>query len=116
MSAAGVVRAVRASPLMTHSRFGPVGSAAATATIRRRSTTTRPRSTCRRSCGTSDVDSSVDDHDPMLASDIPLTTFSALASPAVAHGVTTRAGGVSIGPYASLNLGASVGDAEDAVA
>ena len=25
MSAAGVVRAVRASPLMTHSRFGPVG-------------------------------------------------------------------------------------------
>jgi YfiH family protein len=51
----------------------------------------------------------------MLVSDIPLTTFATLASPTVAHGVTTRAGGVSVGPYASLNLGASVGDAEDAV-
>lgn len=51
----------------------------------------------------------------MLASEIPLTTFDALASPGIAHGVTTRAGGVSVGPYASLNLGASVGDAEEAV-
>jgi hypothetical protein len=32
------------------------------------------------------------------------------------HGFTTRAGGVSEGPYASLNLGASVGDDPDAVA
>jgi YfiH family protein len=51
----------------------------------------------------------------MLVQDIPLTTFATLASPSVAHGVTTRDGGVSIGPYASLNLGASVGDAEAAV-
>lgn len=46
---------------------------------------------------------------------IPLTTFSSCASPTIAHGVSTRAGGVSVGPYASLNLGASVGDAEAAV-
>src|SRR5438045_9368771 len=52
----------------------------------------------------------------MLASDIPLTTFAGLASPTVVHGVTTRAGGVSVGQYCSLNLGASVGDAEAAVA
>lgn len=32
------------------------------------------------------------------------------------HGFTTRAGGVSEGPYASLNLGASVGDDPAAVA
>jgi purine-nucleoside/S-methyl-5'-thioadenosine phosphorylase / adenosine deaminase len=39
--------------------------------------------------------------------------------PAPAHvraAVTTRAGGVSVGPYASLNLGAHVGDAPTAVA
>lgn len=35
---------------------------------------------------------------------------------AVAHGFSPRAGGVSGGPYASLNLGASVGDAAAAVA
>lgn len=33
-----------------------------------------------------------------------------------AHGFSTRAGGVSQGPYASLNLGRSVGDQADAVA
>ena len=75
----------------------------------------RPRSTCRRSFAISDGASSADDRDSMLAPDIPLTTFATLASPAVAHGVSTRAGGVSVGPYASLNLGASVGDSEDAV-
>jgi polyphenol oxidase len=46
---------------------------------------------------------------------LPLTTFSSCASPGIAHGVSTRAGGVSVGPYASLNLGSSVGDAQDAV-
>ena len=33
----------------------------------------------------------------------------------VSHGFTARAGGVSVGPYASLNLGLSSGDAEPAV-
>ena len=48
--------------------------------------------------------------------DLPLTTFASFAGdPSVRHGVTTRAGGVSTGPYSSLNLGASVGDAHDAV-
>lgn len=36
-----------------------------------------------------------------------------LAAP---HGFSPRAGGVSVGPYAALNLGASVGDAATAVA
>ena len=46
---------------------------------------------------------------------LPLTTFGSFADPRIAHGVTTRAGGVSVGPYASLNLGLSVGDAPAAV-
>jgi purine-nucleoside/S-methyl-5'-thioadenosine phosphorylase / adenosine deaminase len=46
---------------------------------------------------------------------LPVTTFSSCASPSIVHGVSTRAGGVSVGPYESLNLGASVGDAEAAV-
>jgi YfiH family protein len=52
----------------------------------------------------------------MLDTALPLTTFASFASPVIGHGVTTRAGGVSVGPYASLNLGASVGDRPDAVA
>jgi len=48
--------------------------------------------------------------------DLPLTTFASLSGPGVSHGVSTRAGGVSVGPYASLNLGASVGDLPEAVA
>jgi purine-nucleoside/S-methyl-5'-thioadenosine phosphorylase / adenosine deaminase len=47
--------------------------------------------------------------------DVPLTTFASFRDPAVRHGVSTRAGGVSVGPFASLNLGASVGDRQDAV-
>jgi YfiH family protein len=47
--------------------------------------------------------------------DLPLTTFASFRNPAVRHGVSTRAGGVSEGPYASLNLGASVGDRQEAV-
>lgn len=47
---------------------------------------------------------------------LPLTTFDIFDDPRIAHGVTMRAGGVSVGPYASLNLGMSVGDAPDAVA
>ena len=46
---------------------------------------------------------------------LPLTTFASFRDPAVRHGVSTRTGGVSIGPYASLNLGASVGDCQEAV-
>jgi len=38
------------------------------------------------------------------------------APPTVRALITTRAGGVSTGPYASLNLGTSVGDDPDAVA
>jgi polyphenol oxidase len=41
---------------------------------------------------------------------LPLYRFASFDDRAVAHGVSTRAGGVSAGPYASLNLGASVGD------
>ena len=41
---------------------------------------------------------------------LPLYTFASLDDRSVAHGVTTRAGGSSIGPYATLNLGGSVGD------
>ena len=51
----------------------------------------------------------------MPSADLPLTTFASFADRRVRHGVTTRAGGVSVGPYASLNLGASVGDDLDAV-
>ncbi|MCC6174649.1 MAG: peptidoglycan editing factor PgeF [Chloroflexi bacterium] len=46
---------------------------------------------------------------------VPLTAFTSFDRPWLAHGVSTRAGGVSTGPYASLNLGASVGDDEQAV-
>lgn len=46
----------------------------------------------------------------MLPNDVPLSTFTSFSDPAISHGVSTRAGGVSVGPYASLNLGASVGD------
>lgn len=35
--------------------------------------------------------------------------------PGLAHGVVPRAGGVSVGPWASLNLGRSTGDAPEAV-
>jgi YfiH family protein len=38
-----------------------------------------------------------------------------LSAAGVAHGFSLRAGGVSIGPYASLNLGAFVGDEPGAV-
>ena len=47
---------------------------------------------------------------------LPLYTFASLRDPRIAHGVSTRTGGVSAGPYASLNLGASVGDDAAAVA
>jgi YfiH family protein len=52
----------------------------------------------------------------MPSADLPLTTFASLSGPGVSHGVSTRAGGVSVGPYCSLNLGASVGDVPEAVA
>ena len=51
----------------------------------------------------------------MPAGGLPLATFASCASTAIAHGVSTRAGGVSAGPYATLNLGSSVGDDQEAV-
>jgi len=51
----------------------------------------------------------------MPGAGVPLTTFASCASPSIAHGVSTRAGGVSGGPYATLNLGSSVGDDQEAV-
>src|SRR5829696_8016271 len=43
--------------------------------------------------------------------DLPLFRFPSLeAQPAVVHGVSTRRGGGSMGPYSSLNLSLSVGD------
>jgi YfiH family protein len=51
----------------------------------------------------------------MPSTELPLTTYASLRGPGIRHGVTTRAGGVSVGPYSSLNLGASVGDRQEAV-
>ena len=51
----------------------------------------------------------------MADPELPLATFASFRDPAIRHGVSTRAGGVSTGPYASLNLGASVGDQQEAV-
>ena len=65
--------------------FEEAGAALAVAgseTIRRRLTTTRLRSTCRRSCATSDDVSSADDHEFMPALALPLTTFASLADDA----------------------------------
>lgn len=47
---------------------------------------------------------------------LPFYTFASFRDPRIVHGISTRAGGVSVGPYESLNLGASVGDDEAAVA
>ena len=47
----------------------------------------------------------------MLSADtLPLHAFPSFDDARIAHGVSTRAGGVSEGPYSSLNLGSSVGD------
>ena len=51
----------------------------------------------------------------MPDAELPLTTFASFHDPAIHHGVSTRAGGVSVGPFASLNLGASAGDRPEAV-
>ena len=51
----------------------------------------------------------------MADPELPLATFGSFRDPSIRHGVSTRAGGVSAGPYASLNLGASVGDSQEAV-
>jgi YfiH family protein len=46
----------------------------------------------------------------------PLVQFASLACfPGLVHGVSTRHGGVSRGPFASLNLGWTVGDQRDRV-
>lgn len=41
---------------------------------------------------------------------VPLVLFEGLDLPGIVHGVTTRAGGVSEGPFATLNLGLRGGD------
>lgn len=47
---------------------------------------------------------------PFTPGPVPLFTFASFDDPSIAHGISTRAGGLSDGAYASLNLGASVGD------
>jgi YfiH family protein len=47
---------------------------------------------------------------------VPFLTFTALAAlPGLVHGISTRSGGLSEGPYASLNLSLMVGDARERV-
>ncbi|MGN1024097.1 MAG: peptidoglycan editing factor PgeF [Lachnospiraceae bacterium] len=48
-------------------------------------------------------------------SELPLLSFPALAGKGVVHGFSTRLGGVSEGPFASLNLTFSRGDARERV-
>ncbi|HZS02091.1 MAG TPA: laccase domain-containing protein, partial [Chloroflexota bacterium] len=58
-------------------------------------------------------DSSLVTHDSALA---PYLQFPALAAlPGLTHGIFTRAGGVSEGPYASLNVSLAVGDDRERV-
>ena len=46
-----------------------------------------------------------------MSGTVPLVRYRSLeAFPGLAHGISTRQGGVSQGPYASLNLGWTVGD------
>ncbi len=53
---------------------------------------------------------------PIEAAGVPFLVFPALAAqPGLVHGVLTRAGGVSGGPYASLNVSLAVGDERGAV-
>ncbi|AOY57094.1 MULTISPECIES: peptidoglycan editing factor PgeF [Desulfococcus] len=48
---------------------------------------------------------------------VPFFEFPNLASlPGIRHGVFTRKGGASLGPYAALNVGQSLGDRPEAVA
>jgi len=47
--------------------------------------------------------------------EVPFYRFPLLDVPGVVHGITTRHGGVSQGPFATLNLSYSVGDAAAAV-
>ena len=45
------------------------------------------------------------------ANDVPVLRFAALAGePGLVHGISTRGGGVSRGPYATLNLSLVVGE------
>lgn len=47
---------------------------------------------------------------------LPLYRFDALADSGLLHGISTRLGGASEGPFASLNLGHTVGDVAERVA
>src|SRR5438046_1077376 len=57
-------------------------------------------------------------HAQRLANGVPVLRFAALAGePGLVHGISTRDGGVSHGPYATLNVSLVVGDeAERALA
>jgi YfiH family protein len=52
---------------------------------------------------------------PTTVNGVPLIQFDVLSRAGVVHGFTTRAGGVSAGPYATLNLGLHGGDDPAAV-
>lgn len=52
---------------------------------------------------------------PEVRGGLPVLTWPLLAHPGLDAVVTTREGGVSGGPYATLNLGLHVGDDQDAV-
>lgn len=46
---------------------------------------------------------------------VPILVYEGLEEAGIYHGTTTRKGGVSLGPYSSLNLGYSTGDSKEAV-
>src|SRR6266508_5394836 len=69
--------------------------------------------TCHRSCADR---ASTERTVSVSAAVPPLVRFDSLASlPGLVHGVSTRQGGVSQGPFATLNLSLSVGDQTEAV-
>jgi polyphenol oxidase len=52
----------------------------------------------------------------LVSHGIPVFTSEILSAvPGINHAFTTRNGGVSVGPYASMNLSATIGDSVDAV-
>src|SRR5438045_8332543 len=56
-------------------------------------------------------------HTQRSANGVPVLRFAALAGePGLVHGISTRGGGVSRGPYATLNLSLVVGDERERVA
>src|SRR5215211_2354953 len=55
-------------------------------------------------------------HTQRSANGVPVVRFTALAGePGLVHGISTRGGGVSEGPYATLNVSLVVGDEPERV-